>query len=283
MDHNAHQRPLGSDLLFNYQFLESSSWKFVEHTLIPPACLPEPLLHVGSAFVVHSHDMWILKGAVRAGCFLNMQRLKQVCNSLEIKPSKGTGKNGALKKIDWATTLTNRLWPGASQEIKTQCIAGLCGWTTQKTDLSVLAMAAEMDVENQDAFKKLKQNAERTLEETIFGKGRTSATKKLAAKPATESPEAEAAAKAKAKKTDEVKMAKAKQKEEREKQKEANRLYDLTPAELKKLLPGAGAVTGCFWMRFHPIKKFWRADYPIGVLNAVQGFDFQFPFTVIDV
>ena len=53
------------------------------------------------------------------------------------------------------------------------------------------------------------------------------------------------------------------QKEDAVKQKDAQRLSDLTPADLKTLLPGGGAISGVFWMRYHPVKKFWRADYPL--------------------
>ena len=60
------------------------------------------------------------------------------------------------------------------------------------------------------------------------------------------------------------KIRKAKEQEKTAKKKEYDRLFDLTPSALKALLPGGGEIPGVFWMRFHPIKKFWRADYPIG-------------------
>ena len=243
---------LGSDLLFNSSFGEDAKWKFVAHTILPPACLPEPLHHFGFACLVHDREEWILRGTIQNGLFLNMQRLKQVCASLQIKPTSGSGKNGAFKKVDWAKTLVGYLWPNCNDDFYKQCVGNLCGWNREKVDIEVLAMAAEMDLENKDAFKNIKKHAEHCLEELIFGEGRSAAIKK------TENPKPEEVA------ADQKKVRKAKEQEKNVKKKEADRMFDLTPSALKVLLPGAGEISGVFWMRFHPIKKFWRADYPIG-------------------
>ena len=58
-------------------------------------------------------------------------------------------------------------------------VTSLCGWTRQKVDLEVLAMAASMDSDNADAFKRIRAHAEQSLESTIFGKGQTYAKQKL--------------------------------------------------------------------------------------------------------
>eukprot|EP00435_Cladocopium_sp_Y103_P045341 s1084_g13.t1 len=244
LDHAGATHPVGSDLLFNYSFDITCKWKFVEHTLIPPACMPDCLPSVGCAAVVHNSDQWILKGAIQSGLFLNLQRLKQVCSALGMaKPAKGSGKNGALTKLDWSKALVSHLWPDCSQDFLSQCVSSLQGWTREKVDIGILALASNLDCDNQEAFKNLKKHAERSLEEKIFGKGKASVRAD----------------------TDQAKkISKAVQKEDAGKKKEAHRLFDLTPADLKALLPGAGAISGVFWMRYHPVKKFWRADYPLG-------------------
>lgn len=244
LDHAAATHPVGSDLLFNFSFHRSCKWKFVEHTLIPPACMPDALPSVGCAVVVHNSNEWILKGSIKSGLFLNLQRLRQVCVALGIaKPAKGSGKNGALTKLDWSKALVSYLWPDCSQDFLSQVVGTLQGWTREKVDISILAMASNLDCDNQDAFKNLEKHAERALEEKIFGKGKASASNY----------DAEHV----------KKIGKAVQKEDAVKQKDAQRLSDLTPADLKTLLPGGGAISGVFWMRYHPVKKFWRADYPL--------------------
>eukprot|EP00435_Cladocopium_sp_Y103_P073574 s8_g44.t1 len=244
---------LGSDLLFNFSFGEDTKWKFVVQTILPPACLPEPLHHFGFACLVHDHQEWILRGTIENGLFLNLQRLKQVCTSLQIKPTSGSGKNGALKKVDWAKTLIAHIFPNSDRAFFGKCVNNLCGWNREKVDLDVLAMAAEMDCNNKDAFKNLQKHAEQCLEERIFGQGKSSAVKKAETRP-----------KPSEIKSDQKKIEKAKQQEKTAKKKEHDRLFDLTPSALKALLPGGGEISGIFWARFHPVKKFWRADYPIG-------------------
>ena len=155
-------------------------------------------------------------------------------------------KSGLGENVGWLPVA--RL----QQRVLKTCVSNLCGWNREKVDIEVLAMAAEVDFENRDAFENLQKHAEQCLEELICGHGRSSAIKK------TENPKAEAVD------SDRKKIRKAKEQEKTAKKKEADRMFDLTPSGLKALLPGAGTISGVFWMRFHPIKKFWRADYPIG-------------------
>lgn len=255
MDSARANHAFGTDLLFNYSFHENSKWRFVEHTLLPPACMPAALHFLSSAAVVHKHDQWILKGSIKSGLFLNLPRLRQVCVTLQVRPARGSGKNGALTKLDWAKTLVSHLWPGCNQEFLSECVSNLCGWKRAKVDISILALAASLDTENQDAFKNLRRHAEVCLEEKIYGKGQTSALRRQKSEAEGDSKKQEAEAK---------KVKKIKEKEKVSQNKESQRLYDLTPAALKALLPGGGDITGIFWMRYHPVKKFWRADYPIG-------------------
>jgi len=251
----------GTDLLFNFSIDRDSIWKFVETEFLPPACLPEELHGHGSAFRVLVDDEWILRGSIGAGLSLTIHYLRQVSKQIGVKlPKQGSGKNGAIKKIDRARALVKHLWPDCDNDHLTKVVNSLCGFKkkSQQVDLSVLAFAAEMDTDNQESFKNLKKQAEQKLESIVFGKGHAAASSANSSKKTPEEL-------AEAVKSDKKKLQKALDKEASSKRKEYQRAWDLTPASLKKLLPGGGTVSGVFWGRYHPAKKFWRCDFPVGV------------------
>ena len=147
--------------------------------LLPPACLPEELVpHACStAFEVTFGSEWILKGAVRSGVDLTVPRLRQICLSLEVKlpkPKEGSGKNGAMKKEDYVRSLIGHLWPQGSEEFYKEVFAKMMKLNKEKVDLNVLAMVSELDTDNQESFKKLKEHAMLELEAKVFGKGKLS-------------------------------------------------------------------------------------------------------------
>ncbi len=232
----------------------------METEFLPPACLPEELHGYGSAFRVLVDDEWILRGSIGAGLSLNVPYLTQVSKQIGVTlPRKGSGKKGALKKIDRARALVLHLWPNCDNNYFKKVVNSLCGFKkAQQVDLSVLAFAAEMDCDNQESFKNLRKQAEQKLEAIVFGKGRAAAESSQSSKKTPEEV-------AEAVKSNTKKVQNALEKEESSKRKEYERAWDLTPASLKKLLPGAGTVAGVFWARYHPAKKFWRSDYPCGV------------------
>ena len=116
LDPTQQSEALGSDLLFNYAFHgDRCNWRYVERTLLPPACLPYELRAFGIAFQVHDHLQSILTGAIKSGLVLNMRRLRDVCISLGVPRPKGPGKKGAVKKPDLAKALVKHLWPDCSQ------------------------------------------------------------------------------------------------------------------------------------------------------------------------
>ena len=53
------------------------------------------------------------------------------------------------------------------------------------------------------------------------------------------------------------------------------RQWNLTPPQLKLLLPGAGAITGQFWMRWHPLQHWWKVTYPSSTLSNLIRFVFS--------
>lgn len=128
-------------------------------------------------------------------------------------------------------------------------------WKKPPVDLNVLAMVSDLDTDNQESFKKLKEYAMRELEAKVFGKG------KLAGIESLETEKAAEVVKAGKEKADTIKKnADGKHKTE------TLRQWNLTPPELKALLPGGGSIAGVFYMRWHPVQHFWRVTYPTGHL-----------------
>lgn len=44
------------------------------------------------------------------------------------------------------------------------------------------------------------------------------------------------------------------------------RQFDLTPSDLKTLLPGGGSIRGQFWARYNPTEHWFSVSYPISAL-----------------
>lgn len=248
--------------LHNFTFDEGSAcWKFVQHRVLPPACLPEDIpADVGTAFEVIKRDEWILRGGLRAGISLTLPTLHQIMAAIKCpKPTKGTGKNGRVKKVDIVTALVQYLWPDAGEDFVKDTVGKVMGYatSTEDIDLSVLCMVSELDTDNQESFQRLKTQAARRIDRSLYGKGREAGIRAAKKELGTD--------KAAACKVDEAAAEKGKKLVENnlEKEKKENiRQWNLTPPELKLLLPGNGDVIGRFWMRWHPKNHWWRVTYP---------------------
>ena len=255
-------------VLHNFSFDEvDCNWRYVQHRLLPPACLPGELPeNIGIAFEVLKRDEWILRGGLQAGVPLTLPRLKQVMSAIQCPfPTKGSGKNGRTKKVDFVTALVKHLWSAEPEEFLKDIINKMMGFSSETTDLSVLSMLSELDTENQEAFSRMKEEALKTLQRKLYGEAQAAAK---AAKnddcgdqgdgenAEAEDPEVKKHEKAadKGKKIQAKHMAKEKKEHERQ--------WNLTPPALKALLPGAGDISGAFWMRWHPHQHWWRVTYP---------------------
>ena len=253
--------------MFNYSFEEDCPWTHVACRLLPPACLPDALIrgtNATAAFEITCDDEWILKGAVRNGVDLTVPRLRQICLSLKVtlpRAGEGSGKNGSVLKSDIVGVFIRHLWPDADDDFITEVFAKMMKQEKEKVDINVLAMVAELDTDNQESFKRLKDYAMLELESKVFGKG------KLAKLDDEKVPqqEKETVLKRGAEKAKKIETAKA-----AASAKDKEKQWGLTPPALKKLLPGNGDIAGVFWMRWHPTNHFWRVTYPIGI--SVNGY-----------
>ena len=249
--------------LHNFSCERTCEWRYVHQRALPPAFLPDELSQYGTAFEVTNRDEWILKGSIQAGVFLNVTRLSQICAMLRCPlPGKneGSGKNGRLVKIDYARALARFLWPTESEDFVNDIVSKLLGGKKEVHDLSVLSMMAELDTDNQDSFKRLKAQAMRTWEDKVFSRGRAAGQ---------EEEKQHRKDKKQKKKEAKEKMAAAYQKAdaivENKKKADASetiKQWNLTPPELRRLLPGKGDIAGEFWMRWHPKQHWWRVTYP---------------------
>ncbi|CAK9104319.1 unnamed protein product [Durusdinium trenchii] len=250
----------GIEVMFNFDVAEGQGpWRRVLVQNVPPACLPAALHSVGTAFLITSKNEWLLRGAVREGCQLNVEQLKSVCSSLKVPlpgNGEGSGKRGGVVKKDYAAKLIKYLFPDAPEVEFNNMLLAMMGWTKMPTDLDVLAAVSELDLANADAFEHVRKHALNTFEENLFGKGQAHGIEE--AENETKRKEMKAKADEKAKKL----------KEEKETTEKAERKknFELTPPDLKLLLPGNGSIKTVFWARYHPTKGFFRFDYPTGDL-----------------
>ena len=49
---------------------------------------------------------------------------------------------------------------------------------------------------------------------------------------------------------------------------ETEKHWNLTPPDLRKLLPGRGEIHGLFYATYHPINEHFRVTYPLGATLA---------------
>ena len=143
----------------------------------------------------------------------------------------------------------NAVCTGVSEQERKDIVDSICGKLKPPVDVEVLCAMSCLDPENSQAFEKLKKMAMESLETTLWGS-------------------AEKAAQAANKSKEEVqhqmdrKVPEFNAAHQAEKKSSNEKQYDLTPADLKELLPSTAGVRGLFWMRYHPTEKWFRTTYP---------------------
>ena len=254
------------EMMFNFNIAENDGpWRKTSFSVLPPACLPPALSHLGSAIVVEARgrEEWLLRGAVFDGIEFTLRQLQSICSSLDVPlpaKGKGSGKRGLLVKRDYANSLIRFLYPLAPDSEFERMMKLMVGNLPPPTDVNLLAWMAELDVDNADAFEHLKKQALEQLERDLFGQGHRCGIE-------------EADTREKQRRIQEKADAKAKELKRKERAAEElarKKQYDLTPTDLKALLPGNGSIRTIFWARYHPIQRFFRTDYPTGSLDSAM-------------
>ena len=266
--------------MFNFELSEElATWASVKVRLLPPSCLPVGLVNNGIAFEVIRKDGWILKDALRSGIALTVEQLRQACQSVGADlPAKkeGSGSKGAIVKVDYARALIAKVFADETEECRELLLKNLGVVKRKPLDVSVLAAISELDAENagEHAFRNMKERAMQMFEETVYGEG---VQKGLDKKLDREKDEGKRAANYKeaAERADQ-----AVKEHKTAEQKHVVRQFELTPPDLKQLLPGAGEISGVFYARYNPIAGWFSAQYPIGgcavpVLTVLSGLKLQ--------
>lgn len=250
--------------MFNYTVAKDTGpWRRAAVSILPPACLPVALHNAGAAYRIESRYEWILPAAIRHGVELTVNQLKSIIATLGVPlPDKGSGKRGQLIKTDFAQSLIKYLFPNAEGKEFDRMLKDTLGGSakTGPTDVEVLAAMAELDTENAEAFIHVKKQALEQFEAALFGHGK---------KCGIEHAESEEKAR-KIKQKADAKAKELREREKREQQALRRKQFELTPPELKRLLPGAGSITSVFWGRYNPMQKFFRFDYPVGDLLNIS-------------
>lgn len=237
--------------LHNHDVTDRSVWKRVGCLPLPPASLPLELGHLGSAWAVQKRDS-ILKAGLKQGLTLTVPQIRQIFFSMKISaPTVGSGKRGNIIKLDWVKKLIRHLFPDDDPAEQTRMVDLLMGKCKRPVDVDLLSAVSALDPENKDSFSYLHKAVIEEFEEKVFGRGNTSNIER-SSEPL----------KIKGKVDDSVKTLRKEHKSSEDTVK--MRHWNLTPPDLKNLLPGRGEIKGVFWARHDPNNRFFRVDYPTG-------------------
>lgn len=117
-------QPLARDLQWMVNFEIEGAWQYVPVKRVVRGLIPRDMYVAGFSFcwqITSSEGESLIRSAVREGTWIALNHLRLVCNKLGVdppEPKKGSGKDGAVVKIDWARKLVDFLFPDSSVEEK---------------------------------------------------------------------------------------------------------------------------------------------------------------------
>ena len=170
-------QPLARDLhwMINYQ-IDDAGWRFVPVKRLVRGLVPKEIYLGGCNFCweITAPEEPLVQSAVREGTWISFANVKLIMNALGVEPpmpKTGSGKKGALEKVDFCTKLVEFLFPDESLETKKTMIAKLT-WRQgaakfKEKERSILEMVAQLDEENREApeFVKVIKLAKTRLKE----------------------------------------------------------------------------------------------------------------------
>ena len=142
----------------------TAKWRMLPVSLQVRSQLSAVLRSFGSAWLVTGEPQSLVKSAVKSGVFLTVKSLEQIQSMLGYKlPDKGqgSGKNGALVKLDHAKCLVDFLWPGATPDEKKHMVDTICGKTVSRVKCAadIISAVKELGQEGERDFKFVHQVA----------------------------------------------------------------------------------------------------------------------------
>ena len=249
-------------VMFNFDCAEDSCcWAYVAVQVLPPASLPPELVDCGMAFEIQDRNGWILRDALASGMQLTVERLRSACQAIgaELPPKgSGSGKNGNIIKVDWVSCLVAAVFGDSTAEERAAIEDQMMGRQQKPVDVGVLAAISELDSDNAQAFKDIKKRAQEMFEDAVYGQGVKQGLRRMLDDEPNEEKRQENFRKA-AENADKKQALKA----EADRQ-HAERQFQLTPPNLKSLLPGGGEVAGVCWARHNPFQQWFSVQYPVG-------------------
>ena len=230
--------------------------------------MPAELLRLGqsSALRVAGPGEDIAKAAIRRGCFLTMPDLKQLCAALDVElPTRGSGKNNSVLKLDIAARLVEQMFPDATAKEKNDMVKKLVYRQTKKfteEEEEILRCCGQLAEEDRECgeFKRVAQLARKTLKEKERRKAHQEAVKEVTKQHATEAAAA-SAAEAAAKAASEPRAAPAPPREEAASSAGPRRPAKATPTALRDLLCTETMKSEVTLLR-DPATFGYRATYP---------------------
>ena len=253
------------DFMHNFGVTTLCVWEHVTVRKLPSACLPKRFRLLGSAMKVVSVGP-VLPAAIKSGTFFTVAQLRLICQSINLRApaaGSGSGKTKNVIKIDWATSLVKHLFETDSPEEQLRMIQAIMGTTVQKIDPTILELVSQMTLEEAEAYKHVKKSAMEMVEAQLTAKVKRRVQAEMDKdkdkdKDQPVQPETEEEAKAA-----EIQKLKAdfKEAEKEAERKKFERINELTPAELKLLLPGRGSVHGVFFAKLNPVTQTFRVEY----------------------
>ena len=144
--------------------ITGEKWKMLPTKLSHPSTLPQELRCYGTAWEITGEPQSPLKSAVFQGVNLTLKHLELIRDILKFRlpdKGKGSGKNGNIIKVDWATALVNHLWPDESDDSKKRMVDAICGRRISqvKCTSDILAAVKELGAEGERDFAYIHQVA----------------------------------------------------------------------------------------------------------------------------
>ena len=171
-------QPLARDLCWIVNYQIDGEWKYGGVQRLVRGLVPQDIIRDGRAFcwnITSSEGISLVKSAVKEGTWISLPNLRLICNHCGLDPperGQGSGKKGAVTKIDWARKLVEHLYPHDSLEEKKRMIAALTWKSGRLSGLKdkereILEMVAQLDEENREApeFQRLINLAKNRLKE----------------------------------------------------------------------------------------------------------------------